>query len=134
MTIFENEIVNIKAFEHANLIFTEPWILTVEIMLNIMQNFKFDFLKNEYQANWVYVLSSISRTLHNISTGFFPMYRGILELKKVTITMHKNGSFSKGTCWGLTALFLKTKIYICRFKFVKKQINKIASITFSFRL
>ena len=31
-----------------DLIFTEPWALANEIMLNIMQNFKFDFLKNEY--------------------------------------------------------------------------------------
>ena len=49
MTIFEDEIVNNKAFEHANLIFTEPVALTNEIMLNIMQNFKFDFLKNNVQ-------------------------------------------------------------------------------------
>ena len=48
MTIFEDEIVNNKAFEYANLIFTEPWALTNEIILNIMQNFKFDFLKNEF--------------------------------------------------------------------------------------
>ena len=48
MTILEDEIVNNKAFEHANLIFTEPVALTNEIMLNIMQNFKFDFLKNEF--------------------------------------------------------------------------------------
>ena len=48
MTIFENEIVNNKAFEHANLMFAEPWVLTNEIMLNTMQNFKFDFLKNEF--------------------------------------------------------------------------------------
>ena len=45
---FEDEIVNKNAFEHANLIFTVPWALTNEIMLNIMQNFKFDFLKNEF--------------------------------------------------------------------------------------
>ena len=31
-----------------DLIFTEPWALTNEIMLNKMQNFKFDFLKNEF--------------------------------------------------------------------------------------
>ena len=47
MTIFEDEIVNNEAFEHANLILTEPWVLKNEIMLNIMQNFKFDFLKKE---------------------------------------------------------------------------------------
>ena len=43
MAIFEDEIVNNKAFEQANLIFTEPWALTNEIMLNIMQNFKTNF-------------------------------------------------------------------------------------------
>ena len=48
MTIFEDEIVNNKAFEHANLIFTEPWTLTNEIMLNTTQNVKFDFLKNQF--------------------------------------------------------------------------------------
>ena len=52
MMIFEVEIVNNKVFEHANLIFTEPWIFTNEIMLNIVQNFKFDFLKNKFNANW----------------------------------------------------------------------------------
>ena len=48
MAIFEDEIGNKKAFEHVNLIFTDPWALTNEIMLNIMQNFKFDFLKNKF--------------------------------------------------------------------------------------
>ena len=56
MTIFEDEIiarlltteVNNKAFEHANLIFTEPWALANKIMLNIMQNFKFDFIKTVF--------------------------------------------------------------------------------------
>ena len=48
MTIFEDEVVNNEASEHANLIFSEPWALTNEIMLNIMQDFKFDFLKNEF--------------------------------------------------------------------------------------
>ena len=52
VTIFEDEIVNNKAFEYANLIFTEPWELENELMLKIMQNFKFDFLKNEFQADW----------------------------------------------------------------------------------
>ena len=44
--IFEDEIEH--AFEHANLIFTDAWALTNEIMLNIMQNFESDFLKNEF--------------------------------------------------------------------------------------
>ena len=34
VTISEDEMVNNKAFEHANLIFTEPFALTNEIMLN----------------------------------------------------------------------------------------------------
>ena len=46
--IFEDEIVNSKALEHASLIFTKPRALTNEIMLNIMQNFNFDFLENEF--------------------------------------------------------------------------------------
>ena len=50
-TIFEDEIINNKAFEHASLISTEPWALANEIMLNIMQNFKFDFLENEFWAD-----------------------------------------------------------------------------------
>ena len=48
MTLFEDEIVNNKVFERANLIFTEPVALMNEIMLNIMQNFKFEFLKNGF--------------------------------------------------------------------------------------
>ena len=48
MTIFKDEIVNSKAFEDANLVFTEPWALTNEIIFNIMQNFQLDFLKNEF--------------------------------------------------------------------------------------
>ena len=35
-----------------SLFFTEPWVLTNEIMLNIMQNFKFDFLENEFRTGW----------------------------------------------------------------------------------
>ena len=46
--IFEDETVNNETFENTNLAFTEPWALKNEIMLNIMQNFKFDFLKNEF--------------------------------------------------------------------------------------
>ena len=40
MTIFEDEIVDSKAFENASLIFAELWALTNEI--------KFDFLENEF--------------------------------------------------------------------------------------
>ena len=51
-----------------------------------------------------------------------PMYRGILELIG-TSSLHKNGSLSTNTCYGLTALFLKTKIYFHCCKFINKQIN-----------
>ena len=47
LSVFEDGIVNKKAFEH-DLIFTGSWALTNEIMFNIMQNFKFDFLENEF--------------------------------------------------------------------------------------
>ena len=98
-----------------------------------MQNFKFYFLENEFQVDRVYLLSSISRTLHNFSTGLFSMYRGRLKLKNVTSILHKNGSFANHTCCGLTSLFVKTKIYFCRHcNFVDKQIKKIPSIVFSF--
>ena len=48
VTIFENKIINKNTLEHASLIFTKPLALAYEIMLNIMQNFKFDFLENEF--------------------------------------------------------------------------------------
>ena len=130
MTIFEDEIVNNKTFEHTNLIFTEPWALTSPgrwrmkscwIWFKILNLI---FSKTNFRSTEVYVLSSISKTLHNFSTRFFPMYRGILELKNDTSILRKNGSFSNKTCCGLTALFLKTKIYFCRCNFVNKQINK----------
>ena len=44
MMIFEDEIINNKTLEHASLAFTELWALTNEIMLNMTQNFQFDFL------------------------------------------------------------------------------------------
>ena len=40
MTLFEDEIINNKAFEHANLIFTEPWALTNEIINHVEYNAK----------------------------------------------------------------------------------------------
>ena len=48
VTIFEDETTNNKTLEHASLIFTELWALGNEIMLNIMQNLKFDFLENKF--------------------------------------------------------------------------------------
>ena len=80
----------------------------------------FIFSKTNFRPAGVYALSFISNTLHNFSTGFFPIYRGRLELKSDTSILHKNGSFSKKTCCGLTALLLKTKIYFCRCNFVNK--------------
>ena len=47
MCDIRDEIVDNKAIKHANLIFTEPWAWINEIMSNIMQKFKFNFLKNE---------------------------------------------------------------------------------------
>ena len=52
----------------------------------------------EFRLTGVYILSSISKTLHNFSTGFFPMYRGILELKNHTSILCKNGSLLNKTC------------------------------------
>ena len=83
----------------------------------------------------VYVLSSISKTLCNLPTGFFSMYRGIyIKLKTTLSILCKNCSFSNKTCSGLTALFLKMKIYFCCCNFVNKQITKIPSIVFLYRL
>ena len=79
----------------------------------------------------LYVLSSISRTLHNFSIGFFSMYRGILELKNDTRILRKNESFPNKTCCVLT---VKTSIYFCRYNFANKQIKKIPNIVFSYRL
>ena len=81
----------------------------------------------------VFVLSSISRNLHNFSTRFFSMYRGILELKNDILwnfygifydILSKNGSFTNKTCFGVIALFVRTKIYFYRCNFTDKQINK----------
>ena len=83
MTIFEDGIVNNEDFEHANLIFTEPWALMNEIMLNIMQTLNLIFSKTNLRPTGVNILSSISKTLHNFSTGFFPVYRGILVQKTI---------------------------------------------------
>ena len=71
----------------------------------------------------VYVLSSISRTLHNFSTGLFSMYGRTVELKNDTSILRKNGSFVNETCYALNALFVKTKIYFCHCNSGNKQIN-----------
>ena len=42
------------------------------------------------------------------------MYRERLELKNDTSILCKNGLFTNKTCWALTALFVKTKIYFYR--------------------
>ena len=106
-----------------------PWALVIETMLNIMQNFKFDFLENKFWPG-VYVLSSISRFLHGFATGFFSMYRGMLELKNDTSISRKNGGFLNKTRCDLTALLVKTKIYFCRCKFANKQVNKNSEYRF----
>ena len=43
---------------------------------------------NHVEYNGVYVWSSIFRTLHNFSKGFFSMYRGTLEVKNYTSILH----------------------------------------------
>ena len=83
-----------------------------------------------FKLTGVYVLSSISVTLHNFSTGFFPMCRRVLELKNDTSILCKNGSFSNKTCCSLTALFLKMKNHFCCCNFVNKQINKNSKYRF----
>ena len=108
-----------------------PRFLTNEIMLNIMQNFKFDYSKTNFRPTGVYISSSISRTLHKFSMGFFSMYRGVLGLKSYTSILRKNGSFTYKTCCSLTALFVKTKINFLRCNFGNNQI-KIPSIIFSY--
>ena len=87
-------------------------------------------IRNRLLPTALYVLSSISRTLHNFSTGFCSIYRGILELKSNDSSLLKNGSFPNKTCCFLTALFVKTKIYFCRCNFGNKQINKNSQYRF----
>ena len=70
MILFEDYIINNKAFEHANLIFTVPWALTSKIMLNIMQNLKFDFLKSEL-ADWGVRFKFHFQNLTKIFQGIF---------------------------------------------------------------
>ena len=50
-TKFEDEIIHKKTFANASLNFIEPWALSNEIMSNIMQNSKFDFLENEFSGD-----------------------------------------------------------------------------------
>ena len=72
-------------------------------MLKIMQNFKFDFLENEFWADW-----GVCFKFH---------YREILELKMILAFCAKNGSSANKTCCALTALFVKRKIYFSRCNF-----------------
>ena len=52
------------------------------------------------------------------------MVRGILELKNDNNISPKNDSFANETCFGLTAMFVKTKFCFYRCNFANKQINK----------
>ena len=108
-------LINNKTFEHANLIFTELWALANQIMLNISISSKTNF-----GLTGVYILSSISRTLHNLCMGFISLYRGVSELKNDTSILRKNGLYANKRCCDLTALFLKTKIYFCHYSFANK--------------
>ena len=40
------------------------------------------------------------------------MYRGIIELKNDTSILWKSGLFANNTCCGLSALLIKTKIFV----------------------
>ena len=100
-----------------------------------MQNFNFVFVENEFWPTGVYVLSSISITLHNFCPRFFSMYRGVIKLKNDTSILPKNGSFAKKTCCSLIVLFVKTKIYFfCCNNFANKQMSKSSSYFFLYRL
>ena len=77
------------------------------------------FSTANFRLTGVYLLSSICRTLHNVSTGFSSMHRGILVLKIDTSILRKSSSFANKT-----AVFVKTKIYFCRWNFANKQINR----------
>ena len=126
--------VSLKNFVNGcSLIFNEPWALANKIMLNIMQNFKSDFLENEFWLTGMYVSSSISRTLHNFSTGFFSMYREILELKHDMLAFCRKMVHSHTMYFGLAALFVKTKIYFYHCNFVSKQISKSSCYCFLYR-
>ena len=87
-----------------------------------MQNFKFDFLENEFPADWGVCFKFYENFF---SKGFFSLYRGILELKRDISIMHKNHLFANKTCCGLTTLFVKMKIYFCCYNFANKQIKNI---------
>ena len=72
--------------------------------------------------------------MHDFSTVFFSIYGEILELKNDTSILRKSDLFANKTCCGLIALFVKRKVYYCRCNVTNKQITKIPSIVFSYRL
>ena len=100
------------------------WNQSNEIMLNTMQNYKFDFHRNEFWTDWGVRFNFHSKTLHNFTTGLFSLYRGIFQLKKDTSILSRNGSCANSTCCSLTTLFVKTKIDFCCCNLANKQINK----------
>ena len=116
------------------MIFTTPQALTRKSMLKVMQNFKLDFLGMNFRSTRVYVLSSISRTLHYFSTGFFSVYRGMLGLQNDTRILHKNVSFKSKMLQGSAALFIKMKIYFFCCNLVNNQINSTSQYLFLFEL
>ena len=113
-----------KTFENASLIFTDPWALANEIMLNRIQDFEFDFPENGFWAGWGVYFKFRFQNLTYFSTGFFSMYRGILELKNDTSILRKNGSFANKMRYSLSAVFVKIKMYFCFCNFANKQMNK----------
>ena len=72
MTIFDDETVIKKAFEHASVIFNEPRALPNEIWNHVKcKTLNLILLKKSFGPTEVYVLSYISRTLHIFPRDFF---------------------------------------------------------------
>ena len=88
-----------KTFEHPSLTFTESWTLANEIMLIIMQNFKYFSIAN-FGSTGVYVLSSVSRTLHNFCKGKISAWEYLFQLgTTVSGATLTRGTVSKICCF-----------------------------------
>ena len=74
-----------KTLEHATLIFTKPGTLMNEIKLNIMQNFKFDFLENKFWANWDVRFKFFFQDLFSTFSG--PTFAR-LQMRRVSVWPH----------------------------------------------
>ena len=77
-----------------------------------------------FRLTGMYVLSFISKTLHSFSNGFFPMYRGILELKNDTIILRKKWLILKQDVMRFGGTVSKNGNLLLLCNFVNKQIKK----------